>query len=98
MELNILSKTDNELEVELKGETHEQGKRSPPLSSWDSKLTFTSAITAYSDALRITFISAIAFFFIVNVLIIPVKLPWLGKERVAADVDGAQNQDQEEGS
>jgi hypothetical protein len=27
------------------------------------------------------------FFVIVNILIIPVKLPWLGRERVAADVD-----------
>jgi hypothetical protein len=27
------------------------------------------------------------FFVIVNILIIPVKLPWLGRDRVAADVD-----------
>jgi hypothetical protein len=34
-----------------------------------------------------TFVSAIVFFVVVNILIIPVKLPWLGKERVAADVE-----------
>jgi hypothetical protein len=33
-----------------------------------------------------TFVSAIGFFVVVNILIAPVKLPWLGKDRVAADV------------
>jgi hypothetical protein len=31
--------------------------------------------------------SAIVFFVAVNLLLIPVKLPWLGRQRVAADVD-----------
>ena len=33
-----------------------------------------------------TFLSAIGFFFVVSLLIGPVKLPWLGKDRVPADV------------
>jgi hypothetical protein len=33
------------------------------------------------------FISAIVFFVIVNILIIPVKLPRLGRDKVAADVE-----------
>ena len=42
---------------------------------------------AYAAALRITFISAACFFVIVNLLVIPVQLPWLGREKVAADVE-----------
>jgi uncharacterized membrane protein YhfC len=42
---------------------------------------------AYEAALRVTFISAIVFFVIVNVLILPVKLPRLGWRKVAADTD-----------
>ncbi|KAF2671768.1 MFS general substrate transporter [Microthyrium microscopicum] len=49
--------------------------------------THEQALMAYSDALRWTFISAIGFFVVVNVLIIPVKLPWLRKDRVAANVE-----------
>ena len=45
------------------------------------------AVRAYADALRMTFISAIVFFVVVNILILPVKLPWLGKERVPADLE-----------
>jgi hypothetical protein len=45
------------------------------------------ATRAYADAVRLTFISAIIFFVAVNFLILPVKLPWLGRDRVAADVD-----------
>lgn len=48
-------------------------------------LTLSEAIRAYSEALRMTFISAIVFFVIVNILVIPVKLPWLGKTRVPSD-------------
>jgi hypothetical protein len=46
-----------------------------------------TAILAYAAALRLAFISAILFFIIVNLLIVPVKLPRLGKEKVAADVE-----------
>jgi hypothetical protein len=45
------------------------------------------AILAYAAALRLAFMSAILFFIIVNLLILPVKLPRLGKEKVAADVE-----------
>lgn len=44
-------------------------------------------IQAYEAALRWTFVSAIAFFIIVNVLIIPLKLPRLGYDRVAANTE-----------
>jgi hypothetical protein len=45
-----------------------------------------TAITAYAAALRLTFISAIVFFVIVNLLILPIKLPRLGREKVPADI------------
>jgi hypothetical protein len=45
------------------------------------------AIHAYQEALRWTFISAIIFFIIVNLLLWPIKLPRLGHDKVAADVD-----------
>jgi hypothetical protein len=44
-------------------------------------------VKAYASALRITFISAVGFFVIVNLLVLPVDLPWLGREKVAADVE-----------
>jgi hypothetical protein len=40
-----------------------------------------------------TFVSAIVFFVIVNILIIPVKLPWLGRDRVAADLDEVDDEE-----
>jgi len=33
------------------------------------------------------------FFVIVNILIIPVKLPWLGRDRVAADLDEVDDEE-----
>jgi hypothetical protein len=51
---------------------------------------------AYSDALRITFISAIGFFFVVNLLVLPVRLPWLGKERVAADIETTSEDEEDD--
>jgi len=56
-------------------------------------LLTTPAVMAYAEALRITFISSIIFFIIVNVLILPVKLPWLGKERVAADIEESEDEE-----
>jgi len=44
-------------------------------------------IRAYEAALRITFISTIVLFVIVNLLLIPVKLPKLGRRRSVAGVD-----------
>jgi len=49
------------------------------------------AITAYAAALRLTFISAIVFFVIVNLLILPVKLPHLGRDKVAVDIDDIED-------
>jgi len=43
------------------------------------------AIAAYKASLRIAFISAALFYIIVNALIIPIKLPNLRKEKVAAN-------------
>ncbi|RDI78020.1 hypothetical protein Vi05172_g11975 [Venturia inaequalis] len=45
------------------------------------------AIMAYAAALRLAFISSILYFVIVNVLILPIQLPRLGKGKVAADVE-----------
>lgn len=45
------------------------------------------AVLAYAAALRITFISAIVVFVIVNLLILPVKLPRLGREKLPAEED-----------
>ena len=48
-------------------------------------------IHAYESALRWTFISAIIFFLIVNVLVMTIRLPRLGHDKVAADTD--ENED-----
>jgi hypothetical protein len=53
-------------------------------------------VHAYADAVRLTFLSAITFFIIVNLLIIPVRLPWLGKDRVPADFPGQGPEEDDE--
>jgi hypothetical protein len=45
------------------------------------------AINAYAAAVRLTFVSALVFFIVVNLLIAPVRLPLLGRDRVEADVN-----------
>ncbi|QDS73323.1 hypothetical protein FKW77_006347 [Venturia effusa] len=45
------------------------------------------AIMAYAAALRLAFVSAIVYFVIVNMLILPIQLPRLGKGKVAADME-----------
>lgn len=44
-------------------------------------------IDAYTRSLRIVFISAIAMFFIVNVLVFAIKLPHLKKKESDAEAD-----------
>ena len=43
------------------------------------------AVAAYSAALKLTFISGLAFFVIVNLLVLPVKLPRLGRQKAIAE-------------
>jgi hypothetical protein len=69
----------------LKGHHREEGRKC--LSRVKRNADVAIAVRAYAEAIRLTFVSAIGFFVVVNLLIIPVKLPWLGKDRVAADVD-----------
>jgi hypothetical protein len=45
------------------------------------------AVAAYSAALKLTFVSGLAFFVVVNLLILPVKLPRLGGRSVIAEED-----------
>jgi hypothetical protein len=45
------------------------------------------AVNAYAAAVRLTFVSALVFFVVVNLLIAPVRLPLLGRDRVSADID-----------
>ncbi|TID25772.1 MFS general substrate transporter [Venturia nashicola] len=45
------------------------------------------AIMAYAAALRLAFMSAILYFVIVNMLVLPIQLPRLGKGKVAADME-----------
>ena len=47
----------------------------------------STVIQAYGAALRWTFISAIVFFAIVNILVITLRLPRLGYDKVAADTE-----------
>lgn len=42
---------------------------------------------AYAAALRLAFMSAIVYFVIVNILVMPIQLPRLGKGKVAADIE-----------
>lgn len=42
---------------------------------------------AYAAALRLAFMSAILYFIIVNLLVLPIQLPRLGKGKVAADME-----------
>lgn len=46
-----------------------------------------AVICAYEAALKWTFVSAILFFLVVNILVIPLKIPRLGYEKVAADTE-----------
>lgn len=52
-----------------------------------SLLTTVPVIQAYQSALQWTFISAIASFVVVNLLVAPIKLPRLGYDKVAADIE-----------
>jgi len=45
----------------------------------DKKSNVTTVIASYSAALKLTFISGLFFFVIVAFLIVPVKLPRLGR-------------------
>ena len=56
------------------------------LIRFQNNTDFSLAIAAYKASLRIAFISAALFYIIVNVLIGPVKLPNLRKEKVAANI------------
>jgi hypothetical protein len=51
------------------------------------KANIRVVIRAYEAALKWTFVSAILFFLIVNILVIPLKLPRLGHDKVAADTE-----------
>jgi len=44
-------------------------------------------MTAYAKALRLAFIGAVVFYLISNTLLLPVKLPNLRKEKVAANTE-----------
>jgi len=44
-------------------------------------------MTAYAEALRAAFIGAVVFYLIANALLLPVKLPNLRKEKVAANTE-----------
>lgn len=52
---------------------------------------FYLAMAAYTAALRLAFISAALFFLIALALLIPIKLPNLLKEKVAANSDANQS-------
>jgi hypothetical protein len=56
---------------------------------------FYLAIAAYTAALRLAFISAALFFLIALVLLIPIKLPNLLREEVAANSDANQSSPEE---
>lgn len=72
---------------ELEGLHQHEGEFSVKKSNLLGLCSLQSAIMAYAAALRLAFISSILYFVIVNVLILPIQLPRLGKGKVAADVE-----------
>jgi fucose permease len=64
----------------LAPEPQSQGSYELIISTQPPRLTFT-VIDAYARSLKVTFISAIAVFVIVNALVLPIKLPNLKRKR-----------------